>query len=175
MPFKDSEFSRLIDLRDIGDAPFRLEASAAECKALARRFDIARLSDLIAEVILTQDGPIVFARGTLHASLLQTCVITAEDFPVRLEEEIDLRFEPEAELPDTVSTDLEIELGESDFDTEYYTGTKINLGEAVAQSLAVALDPYPRGPNADAAEARARLAEPENANPFAALKSLRTD
>ena len=44
----------------------------------------------------------------------------------------------------------------------------IDLGEAVAQQLAIALDPYPRAPGAALPE------EPRAAGgPFAALKSLK--
>ena len=168
-----SEFSRMVDLRAIKGAPVILEASVTERAALARRFDIAALDSMTAKITVSKEGALVFATGTLHASLVQTCVVTAEDFAGEIDEKIDLRFEPAPDTPDTVSADEEIELTEQDFDTDYYTGTKIDLGEALAQSLAVAIDPYPRGPNADTAEAQAKLAKPEDNSPFAALKDLK--
>ena len=45
----------------------------------------------------------------------------------------------------------EIELSEDDCDTVFYTGGAIDLGEAAAETLALALDPFPRSPGAAAA------------------------
>ena len=46
-------------------------------------------------------------------------------------------------------TDEEIELGQGDLDTVFHDGSAIDLGGAVIDTLALALDPYPR--KADAA------------------------
>jgi len=54
-----------------------------------------------------------------------------------------------------------------------YTGTHIDLGEAVAQSLALAIDPFLTGPNADAARKSAGIGTPEDNGAFAALKGLK--
>jgi hypothetical protein len=42
-----------------------------------------------------------------------------------------------------------VELGEAELDVMFYDGATIDLGEAVAQTLALHLDPYPRSPDAD--------------------------
>lgn len=167
------EFSRPVDLREIYGGTAELKADPAEREALAARFDLAALDSLTAEVTLSKDGAIISAKGRLDASIRQLCSITGEEFPTEISEDIDIRFEPEPEALTEITPDEEIELTEQDFDTEYYTGTRIDLGEAIAQSLAVAIDPYPRGPNADEADARAKISTPEENSPFAALKDLK--
>jgi hypothetical protein len=52
-------------------------------------------------------------------------------------------------------------------------GEKIDIGEAVAQSLSLALDPYPRVADADARLKALGVMSEEDAGPFAALAALR--
>ncbi|MCX7864669.1 MAG: DUF177 domain-containing protein, partial [Novosphingobium sp.] len=49
-----------------------------------------------------------------------------------------------------------------------YAGLPIDIGEAVAQSLALAIDPYATGPAAE--QARTALVSERDSNPFAGLK-----
>ncbi len=166
------EFSRLVDIRDADGKARQFTASAQECPALAERFGLAGLDSLVADVTLSGENAAIVMRGTLTAEIRQICSITAEEFSTVLAEDIEIRFEPELEGAEEIVPDEEIELTEQDFDVEYYTGDKIDIGEAIAQSLAIALDPYPRGPDADEAEARANISTPEDNSPFAALKDL---
>ena len=53
-----------------------------------------------------------------------------------------------------------------------YSGTSFDLGEAVAQSLALVIDPFAVGPNAEEARRKAGLIGEEAAGPFAALAKL---
>ena len=59
----------------------------------------------------------------------------------------DILFRPQ---PDAGGADEEIELGESELDVVFYDGAAIDLGEAVAETLSLSLDPYPRAPDAEA-------------------------
>ena len=52
------------------------------------------------------------------------------------------------------------------------SGTTIDLGEAVAQSVALAIDPFATGPQAEAAR---KLLDEGSASPFAALAALKKD
>ncbi len=71
-----------------------------------------------------------------------------------------------------LAPDEEIELEESELDEIPYEGDRFDLGEAVAQSLALAIDPFACGPDADRVRQEVGLAEPEKENPFAKLKGL---
>ena len=81
-------------------------------------------------------------------------------------------FTPE---PAPGGPDEEIELGESDCDTVFYDGAMIDLGGAIADTLALSLDPYPRSAGAEAALKEAGVLSEEQASPFAVLAKLRKD
>ncbi|WP_395330559.1 DUF177 domain-containing protein [Novosphingobium sp. BL-8H] len=163
------EFSRRIDIRQVEGKNAHVEANEAERAMLAERFGLVRIDSLTADLELTRLDRKVEARGTLKAAFIQSCAVSAEDLPVSVDEPVFFRFVPESEdhVPDE-----EVELTADDCDEIEYTGTHIDLGEAVAQSLALANDPFLTGPNADAARKSAGIGTPEDNGAFAALKGL---
>jgi len=164
------EFSRMIDLRQITPAPLTLTATETERAALAARFGLVSVAGLEATVALAADGDTVMAKGRLKAAWVQPCAVSGEDLPQAADEPLALRFVP-AGNHDT--SDEEIELSESDCDEIGYTGTTFDLGEAIAQSLALAIDPFATGPNAERARKEAGIIEEGQSGPFAALSALK--
>ena len=145
------ELSRPVKLKGIPNEPVILEADEGERAALARRFAITSIEYLRAEVKLDPEGTAIKASGTLRARITQACAIAGDDFPVVVEEDLAFVFVPAGPAPTTVeSTDIEIELDGAELDEIEYSGDSFDLGEAVAQSLALAIDPYAEGPDADA-------------------------
>jgi len=145
-----------------------LEATAAEAEALARRFGILSVGALRATLdLVPEPSGAVRARGRLQAAVEQACVATLDPVSQEVDVPLDLRILPEGAEPadDDPESPDEIES----------RGGAVDLGEAVAEQLALALDPYPRLPGAaldlpdDAVEEEA----PERPNPFAALAKLR--
>jgi hypothetical protein len=55
----------------------------------------------------------------------------------------------------------------------FHDGQAIDLGAAIADSLALVLDPYPRSPRAADALREAGVISEEEAGPFAALAALK--
>ncbi len=165
-----SEFSRLIDIRQINEVVQVLTASDEECAGLAKRFGIVSVKQLEAKITLAREGLVVLANGRLVADITQSCAISAEDFPVHIDEPIALRFVP---ARDDATPDAEIELAENDLDEVTYSGTQFDLGEEVAQGLAVAIDPYAEGPEAGAVRKKAGLLDEGSSGPFAALAALK--
>lgn len=161
------EFSHMVDLRGITDAPVKLVANEAERAALAQRFGIVAIKRFAAEVSLERDGEQVTANGQLIADVVQPCAVSGDDLAVHIDEPFALRFVPAAELPD-FEPDEEIELTAEELDEIPYEGTAFDLGEAAAQSLALAIDPYRTGPNADAVRAEKGLAGAQASGPLAA-------
>jgi len=165
------EFARPIRLDALGSAgqAVRIAAEPAERDALAARFGLLALDRLEAEVSLLRDGVTVTAEGRLQAAVVQACIASDEPVPARIDEPFTLRFVPEEMLAEGD----EIELREVDCDTLPYDGKVIELGEAVAETLALALDPFPRSPNAEAALREAGVVGEDEAkaasSPFAKL------
>jgi uncharacterized metal-binding protein YceD (DUF177 family) len=164
-----TEFSRPFDVRQLDHRAVQLVADAREREALAARFGLVRIDRLYAEVVLERQGEALTATGTLSADIVQSCAVSAEDLPVSLREPLAFRFAPQGQAH---SPDDEIELDAEELDEIEFTGTVVDLGEAVAQSVALAIDPFATGPEADAAR---KLLDEGTASPFAALKGLMKD
>jgi uncharacterized metal-binding protein YceD (DUF177 family) len=145
-------------------------ADEAERQAIARRFRLDGIGRLEAHVTFGCEGPVIRAEGRLVASLDQSCVVTGEPVAAHVDEPFALIFMPE---PPAAGPDEEIELGSSDCDVVFYDGSAIDLGDAVADTLALCLDPYPRSAAADAALKEAGVMSEAEAGPFAALAKLR--
>ena len=161
------EFSRMVRARPAPPERIAIDAGEAERAALAERFAVVAIPSLHAEVSFTPDGDAIEARGTLTAELVQACAVSGEDFPVRIEEPLNLRFVREAR---SVDPEEEAELPADEPDEIEFTGDAFDLGEAVAQSLGLAIDPFAEGPNADAARREAGIVqEGEAEGPLADL------
>ena len=147
-----------------------LVADEAERGAIARRLDLISLDRLEAHVTLSRTGEIVRADGRIVAVLEQSCVVTREPVAAHVDEPFQILFMPE---PQAGGADEEIELGAGDCDMVFHDGSVIDLGTAIADSLALSLDPYPRSAGADAALKEAGVLTEQQASPFAVLAKLR--
>lgn len=167
------EFSRPFRLDTIGTTPraVSIEASEDERSALAERFGLVSLGSLIADATLTHNDGAIMAKGQFEATLIQSCIASAQDVPARLSEPFTIRFV--ASLADDESAD-EIELLEGDCDSVEHDGQVIDLGEAVAQTMGLSLDPFPRSPDAARILKEAGVVSEDDAEtgPFAGLKGL---
>lgn len=165
------EFSRHVPLPRIdgGETVYPIAANAAERALLARRFDLVALDGLTAEVRLSQGPAGIRLAARLTADIAQLCGVTLEPFRSRIEDAFTLLYRqeaPEGDLLDAMAEDYEI-----------YTGSEVDIGEAVAQQLSLALDPFPRAPGAeipDLAQDSPDETTPDEvpASPFAALARL---
>lgn len=170
-PPLEPEFSHTLPLSEIGGQVRHLQLAADEAQraALARRFDLLSLDSLSAKVAVRRDGDAVLAEGNFAGELVQACVATGAPVPASLSEDFAIRFVGEADY----APDAEIELGAGDCDTMFHDGRVVDLGEAVAQSLALAIDPFPRSADADAALKEAGVKGEDETGPFAALAALK--
>jgi uncharacterized metal-binding protein YceD (DUF177 family) len=158
-----AEFYRPLSLDRIGPHGLDLtvEATPAECSALAVRMNLPAVLAVSCAFHLIREGrDIVLARGVLRARITQTCVISLEDFDADVEEIFQVRFVPSGEESDDIDPESDDEIP--------FEGNLIDLGEAAAEQLGLALDPYPRMPGV---EMPAAEDEPEP-HPFAALRRL---
>ena len=134
-----SDFAHRLSLDQIRDGDrIDLCATEQERAALIERLGLLSLDRLEAHAALARDGQKVRATGRLKAVLEQACVATGEACPAHIDEPFDLHFLPE---PKNLGVDEEIELGQADLDTVFHDGSGIDLGGAVADTLARALDP----------------------------------
>ncbi len=173
------EFSRPLDVARLppGESALDLVADDDECRALARRLGLVDLADLKAAVRLwpAGGGTSVRIRCHLVARVTQTCVVTLEPVAGRIDTTFERVYGPAAD-DDEEGGDVFLEPDEQETPEPMHHG-RIDLGEAVAEQLALELDPFPRAPGAafeGFSTAKGDGEEAESADgPFAALARLK--
>lgn len=174
----EPEFSRPVDVSALTEHGLDLsvEANATERAGLCRRFDLADLRSLTGQVHVepsrTGGGRrAIRVSGSFSADLAQICVVTLEPFDVHLSDRFELTFAP--------GSDEAKEEALSPFDDEApepLEGDEIDVGEVIAEQLALALDPWPRRPDVPTVHVEfppSGRAEDSPNNPFAALGQLK--
>jgi len=165
------DFAHRLPLNQIRDGErIDLNADEDERKAVADRLALRGLDRLNAHATLERKGEIVRAVGRLKASVRQSCVVTDEPVDAHVDEAFDIHFIPEPRID---SPDEEVELVASDCDVVFHDGAAIDLGSAIADTLALSLDPYPRSAGAMTALKEAGVLSEAEAGPFAALAKLK--
>ncbi len=164
------EFSRTWRLDALGiDRTVEIAAESEERAALAKRFGLQSLDLLEASAMLHPVASGIEAKGRMKAKAVQSCVITGDVVPADVDQTFVIRFVAE----DMAPSGDEVELDADDCDIMEHDGQVIDLGEAVAQTLGLALDPYPRSADADAQVKAAGILSEEEAGPFGALAALK--
>ena len=149
-----------------------LAADEAERRAIADRIGVPALDRLDAHAVISRAGDTIRASGRLAASLEQSCVVTGEPVAAHVDEPFDIAFvpEPRAGSPEE---EEEVELTPEDCDVVFHDGAAIDLGSAIADTLALSLDPYPRSAGAEATLREAGVLTEAEAGPFAELAKLK--
>ena len=173
------EFSRIVlaETLDEGGSSLDIEADESERSLLAERFGLAGLKTLTGAVRLTpQEGcALVRLRGVFRAEIVQTCVVSHEPLEASLEGSFERLYDivPEpAEGLDDGNIDIDAE-----DPPEAAPEGKIDVGEAVAEQLALEINPFPRNPELSFADYSTDPGDGEKTEsrggPFPALAKLR--
>ncbi len=163
------EFARLerVDTFGEGERVVVIAADEGERAKLARRFGLIAVARLEARFAVRREGAAVLATGRVEAAVTQACSVSGEPIEARVDEAVSLRF---VEGDDAGE---EVELGEGDLDTLPIEAGAIDLGEAAAETMALALDPFPKIAGAEEALRAAGVLGDEGGNAFSALAKLR--
>jgi uncharacterized metal-binding protein YceD (DUF177 family) len=178
-----SEFSRRLAIDPWPDDPVTVDvrADAAERQALADRFGLLAVRSLCGRGRLgpgSEPGELVL-RGWLEADVVQACVISLEPVATRLRQRVERRYRPVAAGAAGRNHDQPYGMEElaDEEEVEPVIGGAIDVGEAFAEELGLALDPYPRATgaalDADALTPHVSVGSEHGARtPFAALRQL---
>lgn len=167
------EFSLMLTLTDAAQGrDLSVEADADARARIAERLELLALDRfaLTASVRAIAGG--IAATGTVEAAVVQACAATALPVAATIREPFDLRFLRDVDAP-VDDEEEEVEIGRDELDLLPLDGDRIDLGEAAVQTLSLALDPFPRHPDADRVLAEKGVLSEEAAGPFAALARLR--
>jgi hypothetical protein len=153
-----------------------IEADRPARAAMAAAAGLREILSASASLDVTPErGGRVHVTGHVRARIGQTCVVTLDPIENEIDEPIDLIFAPPEQIPDL--SDLVDEAAESEVEIpdppEPIINGVIDLGRLATDALFLAVDPYPRRPDA-VFEPLVEAVDPMD-HPFAALKALRLD
>jgi uncharacterized metal-binding protein YceD (DUF177 family) len=160
----EPEFSRPLDVARVsaGGSMEKIAATAEECARLAKRLNLPAIHTLRAELHAKPwRGGGLKVTGELSADLEQISVISLEAFRQEVRMPIERYFLSSPPAEDD---------GEAD-DIDAIVGGHVDLGEVVAETLALELDPYPRKPG-ETFSSKDDAEEETESRAFARLKSL---
>jgi uncharacterized metal-binding protein YceD (DUF177 family) len=166
-----SAFTHILSLDQISDKiqEVELSANSVQCAALALELDLPSVESLRATLAVHAIENGVAIKGNFAAVFHYACRVTRDPFPASLAEPINVVFTTN-DLPDPTSEEYVL----STVEMLPLEDQSVDLGRLVAESLTLALDPFPRGPGADDALAALGILTEEQAraesSPFAALQ-----
>jgi uncharacterized metal-binding protein YceD (DUF177 family) len=163
----------LARLSRVGEVRFELTPEAPARTALAKELDLEALRKLRFAGRLIPEGRRDWRlEADLGATVVQSCVVTAEPVTTRIDEKILRRYL--ADMPEPEGDELEI----PEDDSAEPLPLTLDLADVMAEALALALPIYPRAPGAELGEARfaapgtAPLSD-EDVRPLSGLAALR--
>lgn len=140
--------------------------------ALAETLKLSAIDSFSAhlDVVPLRGG--IRAQGRLVADIVQPSVVSFEPVGQHIEEEIDRVFLPEPHGHKHKSEpEIFVDLEDDDF-PDHIDGPEVDLSALLVETLALAIDPYPRRPGESLDSLGLGLGEKE-AGPFAALEKLK--
>ena len=147
---------------------FDLAADAHVRAAVAKVAGLRELPRFEANFDVTRRGGGLHVVGSISATVGQNCVVTLEPLTNKVEETIDLIFEPPQRLAVSVENEGQ-QHGVKWNDPEPLVGGVVDLGALATEFLILGLDPYPRKPGA--VFEQSQDGKPDQ-GPFAALGRL---
>lgn len=157
----------------------KIEADERERRALREFHELEDVKSFKAELQIVpwkKDG--IRVRGVVKADIVQSCIVTLEPIDAKIDAEIDSLFVPQdsrlARLPLDENGELIISAEGPDI-PETFSGDSLDAGAIAEEFFELAIDPYPRKPEAEAAPPVVATfgtdaGDEKPVNPFASLK-----
>lgn len=154
-------------------------ASTDERAAIAKLLDLVSLEALdVSYRVKNAGGGVYRLTGRVKAHVVQACVVTLDPIEDHIDEALEVEFQPEERTPkksgaaDDEAEDLSADF-ESDFDVEPITGGRMDIGRVAFETLAAAINPYPRKEGAAFDWTAPEAGKTGTVSPFAALAKLK--
>jgi uncharacterized protein DUF177 involved in 23S rRNA accumulation len=158
------------DIPAAGSA-FERSATAAECEAIARALDLPGCRSLLVRYALVPRGSgHVHLSGSLQAQVDQTCVVTLEPLLNDVAASFKVDYWPETEMPEPSGGAVDMQ---DDADLEPIVAGRIEVGRVVFESLAGAIDLFPRKPGVSFEAPEEDGSATRADSPFAALAKFK--
>lgn len=150
-----------------------VDADAATREKIAEAMKLTSVERFVAELTIAPLRGGLRAQGRLQASITQPSVVSFEPVSQDIDEEVDRVFLPvphghQAPAP---GSEVFIDLEDDDF-PDHIDGPEVDLSALLIETLALAIDPYPRRDGEDL-ETLGVAGDGEESGPFAALAKLK--
>ena len=159
---------------------YRLDASQSDLASLAERFNLIEFKSLTADIQVKDRGAEqgIFVTGTLDAAFTQRCIVSLEPVEEQLSTPFELMLVDEATADRMDAEEVYLDDNAPEYDA--LEGDMIPLGEIVAQTVSINMNPYPRAEDAEISVGNKKNIsvneeELKKPNPFAVLDKLRKE
>ena len=154
------------------DIDITVEREARE--AIAAQLEVTAVDRLQVKLHAVRFRGGMRVTGQLKALVVQPSVVSLEPVVEEIEEPVDRIFLPGGEKPYAGKADAEVFVDlEGDDIPDHFEGNEADLSELIVETLALAIDPYPRLEGESLGEISD--ADDEVDLPFAGLKVLKVD
>ena len=171
--------SRPVSVDGLGEAGRRLRvvAEAGERERLAERLELLRLDRLEADILLTPAGNRRSFRlsASLEAEVVQSCGVTLEPVASTIRATVERLYSADAVgESEGLAAAGEVEVGHDEVEpAEPLIDHTIDVGHAVAEQLALEIDPFPRAAGVEFEGYTSGPEEEASPHPFASLAKLK--
>lgn len=145
----------------------RLKPDAEAIKRIVRALDLQALDMFEVDINLVPTVSGWRLDGRVIADAVQTCGLTLEPLPVRIDRKFSVQMVEATEHEADENAEIDLEL--DDDSADQIEGGSLDLGQYAVEQLALSLDPFPRKPGA----VFEQPPEPGEISPFAVLRGLR--
>ena len=162
-----------IDKLPVSGRSVVVDASESERAAIAEAMKILSVKQFSATLSIVPLRGGLRAQGHLDASVTQASVVSFEPVAETISEDIDRVFlpGPRESKPPTPGAEVFIDLENDDF-PDHIDGPEVDLSDLLLETLALALDPYPRRPGESLDTLGVSVNDAEE-SPFAKLARLK--
>ena len=170
-PYHIADASIRVDSMPTDGRDLKLSVDADERAALAAELDVSAVNTLDIQLHAVRFRGGFRVTGRLLAEIVQPSVVTLEPVLQKLDEPIDRVFLPGGEKPfiDAGDAEVFVDLEGEDL-PDHFEGNEADMTPLIVETLALAIDPYPRNDGEQVPEAGYGDAKE---SPFAGLKVLK--
>lgn len=162
-----------IDKLPAGGRSVAVDANEDERKAIAEAMNILSVERFVGNLTVVPFRGGLRATGHIDAEVTQASVVSFEPVPETISEEVDRVFMPasKAAFDATPGSETFVDLEDDDF-PDHIDGPEVDLSALLLETLALALDPYPRKPG-EALDSLGVSVTDKEEGPFAKLARLK--
>lgn len=150
-----------------------VDADEATRVRIAEDMKLLAVENFVADLTVAPFRGGLRAQGWLKARIVQASVVSFEPVPQDIDEEVDRVFLPVGQTARAPApgTEIFVDLEDDDF-PDHIDGPEVDLSALLLETLALAIDPYPRRDGEDLASLGVNVTE-DDSGPFAALRGLK--